>query len=79
MKKKIDFMRFEDLVERSTKLNSRAGFKRFYSITSKDGSHLVLGMYDYTTKKYALSGSTVSINKTLDDIEELLTAAETSR
>lgn len=79
MKKKIDFIRFEDLVEESVKLNGRAGFKRFFPITSKDGNHLVLGMYDYNTKKYALSGPTVSINKTLDDIEELLAAAKTHK
>lgn len=75
MKKKVDFLRFEDLVEESARLNSRAGFKRFYSITSRDGSHLVLGMYDYQTKKYAISGPTVSINRTLDEITEMLAVA----
>lgn len=75
MKKKIDFIRFEDLVEESTKLNSRAGTKRFYPINSRDGSHLVIGMYDYITKKYTLSGPTMSINKTLDEINEMLALA----
>lgn len=75
MKKKVDFMRFEDLVEESTKLNSRVGTKRFYPITSRNGSHLVIGMYDYITKKYALSGPMVSINKTLDEINEMLALA----
>lgn len=79
MKKKIDFLRFEDLVETSLKLNGRAGFKRFYSIASKDGSHLVLGMYDYATKKYALSGPTVSINRVLDEIDEMLTKAAAAK
>lgn len=75
MKKKVEFMRFEDLVEESTKLNSRTRTKRFYPITSRDGSHLVIGMYDYITKRYALSGSTVSINKTLDEIDGMLALA----
>ena len=78
--KKIDVARFERLVKQSERLNSREGYTRFYPIKSseligrseKRTKILVFGMYDYKTKKYVLSKPFVDVNKSFDEIEELL-------
>jgi len=75
MSRKINITRFENLVKTAEEYNGRNPGKRFYSIQSREGSILVFGMYDYVSKKYALSRPFEDVNKVFDEIETMLEAA----
>lgn len=83
MKKSIDTSRFERLVSRSERINYQSGYSRFQTIRSfeiigsgeKKNKILVFGMYDYKTKKHAVSKPFYDVNLTFDEIEEMLNQA----
>ena len=72
MSRKFDISRFTGLVKQADAVNSRSKIKRFYPIQSRDGAILIFGMYDYATKKYALSKPFMDVNKVFDEIEVMI-------
>lgn len=75
MSRKFDMSRFTGLVKQAETINGRSKMKRFYPIQSRDGAILIFGMYDYATKKYALSRPFMDVNKVFDEIEAMLATA----
>lgn len=75
MKTKIDYQRFEKLLEKADSLNKSGKTKRFIPIRSKEGKILIFGMYDYQTKRHIVSRPFMDVNKIFDEIEEMLAKA----
>lgn len=70
--KKADLARFDDIAKTADRYNSKHGSKRFYSIKSRDGKIVTIGMYDYNTKKYVLSKPFDDLNRIFKQIEDLI-------
>ena len=75
MSRKFDTSRFTACVKTAEAIDSRSKVKRFYPIQSRDGAILIFGMYDYVTKKYAVSKPFMDVNKIFDEIEGMLEKA----
>ena len=81
--RKIDTERFERLVKTAEAVNRSSAKQRFYPIRTveligigaRKNKILVFGMYDYKTKKYALSKPFIDVNTTFDEIEDMVTNA----
>lgn len=76
MSRKIDTARFERLVEAAEKYNRTNPGKRFWPIQTREGKVLVFGLYDYVTKRYAVSRPFEDVNKIFDQIEQMLKTAK---
>ena len=76
MKGKIDYARFDRIVDRAKSFNAKSKITRFIPIRSKDGNIKVFGMYDYVKKRHIVSVAFEDVNKIFGEIEDMLSTAE---
>ena len=70
--RKSDLVYFDTIVKTADAYNVRVGFKRFYTIRSREGKVLTFGLYDYRTKKYVLARSYQNLENHFKEMEDMI-------